>query len=89
MVLRGQYFNATKNLLDGVKVVHMFDESNGIQDLNEVASNTLPLSGISKVSLLFNLNLEGGGLVNELFENRKEWLRPLPCFLVHLVNTSR
>jgi hypothetical protein len=67
----------------------MLDESYGIQDLNEIARNTLPLSGISKVSLFFNLNLEGGGLVNELLENGNEWLRPLASFLVHLLNTSR
>ena len=67
----------------------MLDESYGIQDLNEVARNTLPLSGISKVSLLFNLNLEGGGFINKLLEYGQEWLRPLPGFLVHLVNTSR
>jgi hypothetical protein len=89
LVLRGQYLYAAKNLLDGLHVVHMLDESYGVQDLNEIARNTLPLSGISKVSLLFNLNLEGGGLVNQLLENRQEWLCPLSRFLVHLVNTSR
>ena len=72
-----------------LKVIHMLDESYGIQDLNEVARNTLPLSGISKISLLFNLNLEGGGFINQLLEYGQEWLRPLPGFLVHLVNTSR
>ena len=89
MVLRGQDFYATNNLLDGLHVVHMLDESYGVQDLNEIACHALPLSGISKVSLFFNFNLEGGGLVNQLLENGKEWLSPLPSFLVHLVNTSR
>ena len=89
MVLRGQDFYAGKNLLDGFHVVHLLDESNGIQDLNEIARNALPLSGISKVSLLLNLNLEGCGLVNQLLENGQEWLCPLPGFLVQLVNTSR
>ena len=70
LVLRGQDLNATENLLDGLHVVHMLDESYGIQDLNEIARDTLPLSGISKVSLLFNLNLERGSLVNQLLENR-------------------
>jgi hypothetical protein len=70
LVLSGQYLYAAKNLLDRLHVVHMLDESYGVQDLNEIARNTLPLSGISKVSLLFNLNLEGGGLVNQLLENR-------------------
>ena len=87
--MRGQDFYAGKNLLDGLHVVHMLDESYGIQDLNKVARNALPLSGISKVSLFFNLNLEGCGLVNQLLENGQEWLRPLPGFLVHLMNTSR
>jgi hypothetical protein len=89
LVLRGQDFYAGKNLLDGLHVVHMLDESYGIQDLNKVARNALPLSGISKVSLLFNLNLEGCSLVNQLLENGQEWLCPLAGFLVHLVDTSR
>ena len=48
----------------------MLDKSYSVQDLNEIARYSLPLSGISKVSLFFNLNLEGGGLVNQLLENR-------------------